>query len=265
MTLPVNLLRAGDWPPGRVTVRWVADGRLRVPVVEAAIDAAWAAAAARPGVVLFDGPMCRTESWHATDDRLDLVLSPGSYKPFVGTNMAHPEFADRYGTDVMANPVGVSPALLTADGYLMLGRRSPRLAYYPGRVHPFAGAMEPTDADPFAAVRRELAEELAMADGEVVDLRCTGVAEDPSLRQAELIFAATTTRPRAVVEAHLDRAEHAGTWAVRAEADAVAAAIADGVGTLTPVGLASLLLWGRLAFGDGWVAGVSGSMRPGGA
>ena len=254
MTPPVKVLRAGDWPPGRVTVRWAADGRRRVPEVEAAIEAAWAAAIARPGVVLFDGPMCRTDAWHATDDELSLVLSPGSYKPFVGTNMAHPEFADVYGPDVMANPVGVSPALLTADGYLMLGRRSPRLAYYPGRVHPFAGAMEPADADPFAAARRELAEELAMTDAEVVDLRCTGVAEDPGLRQPELIFAATTTRPRTLVEAHLDRAEHAGTWAVRAEPDALADAIVSGVGTLTPVGLASLLLWGRRAFGDGWMA-----------
>ncbi len=245
-----------------MTVRWVADGRRRVPEVESAIDAAWAAVAARPGVVLFDGPMCRTESWHATDDRLDLVLSPGSYKPFVGTNMAHPEFADVYGPGVMANPVGVSPALRTADGYLMLGRRSPRLAYYPGRVHPFAGAMEPTDADPFAAVRRELAEELAMDEGEVADLRCTGIAEDPGLRQPELIFAVTTTRPRAVVEAHLDRAEHAGTWGVRAEPDAVAAAITEGVGTLTPVGLASLLLWGRVAFGDGWMASAEAAISP---
>jgi hypothetical protein len=48
----------------------------------------------------------------------------------------------------------VSPALLTADGFLMMGRRNASVAYYPNRVHPFAGALDPGDADMFAAVRR---------------------------------------------------------------------------------------------------------------
>ena len=251
----------GDWPPGRVTATWVPDGRRRVPAVEAAIDAAWAVAAARPGVRLFDGPMCRLESWHATPAGLRLTLSPTSYKPFVGTNMANPHLADAHGRDVMANPLGVSPALLTSDGWLMLGRRNGRVAYYPGRVHPFAGSMEPADADVFAAVRRELREELSLADADVPDVRCTGVAEDVNLRQPELIFAATTTLARAAVEARLDPDEHAGTWAVRATADAVATAVEADRG-LTPVGAAALLLWGRLRFGDAWFAEAGRPVAP---
>ena len=85
--------------------------------------------------------MCRLERWTVSPDgsRLRLSLSETSYKPFYGTNMSHPELADRFGADVMANPVGVSPALETADGYLLLGRRNSAVAYYPGRLHPFAG------------------------------------------------------------------------------------------------------------------------------
>jgi 8-oxo-dGTP pyrophosphatase MutT (NUDIX family) len=242
----------GNWSPGHVTTAWAADGRRRVPAVDAAIDAAWANAAARPGVRLFDGPMCRLESWDADPRRLHLVLSPTSYKVFVGTNMANPHLADDHGRDVMANPVGVSPSLLTADGFLMLGRRNASVAYYPGRVHPFAGCLEPTDLDPFSAVRRELAEELSLAEGDVPDVRCTGIAEDVSLRQPELILAATTTLSRSQVEGRLDPAEHAGVWSVAAEPGTVGSAIAADRDRLTPVAVASLLLWGRIAFGDDW-------------
>jgi 8-oxo-dGTP pyrophosphatase MutT (NUDIX family) len=224
--------------------------------VEAMIDAAWADALARPGVHLFDGPMCRLESWSADDQTLSLVLSHTTYKRFLGTNLTHPDLADRYGREILANPVGVSPALLTADGYLMMGRRNASVAYYPNRIHPFAGALDPADADPFAAVRRELSEELGFADADVADLRCTGIAEDLSIRQPELIFLARATRTRAQVEAALDRTEHHGSWAVAATTQAVIDALQgfadDARPEFTPVAVAALLLYGRTAFGLDW-------------
>ena len=252
---------AGDWPPGRVTQTSVADGRRRLPAVDVAIDAAWVAAAARPGVRLFDGPMCRLERWQATPDHLHLDLSPTSYKPFVGTNMANPALAERFGRDVMANPVGVSTVLVTADGSVLLGRRNASVAYYPNRVHCFAGCLEPTDPDVFAALRRELAEELSLADDEVADLRCTGVVEDDALRQPELVFAAWTTATADAVAARLDPAEHAGLWSAPATATAVAAALADKPAaarwSLTPVAAAALTLWGRCCFGHDWYAAIA--------
>src|SRR5687768_2708835 len=135
----------GDWAPGDVVARWGENSRTILPEVEALIEDAWAAASRRPGVKLFDGPMCRLESWSASPARLEFVLSHGSYKPFLGTNLTHPDLADRFGANVLANPVGVSPALETADGFLMLGWRNASVAYYPSRVHPFAGALEPRD------------------------------------------------------------------------------------------------------------------------
>src|SRR2546423_316715 len=86
-----------------------------------------------------------------------------------------PILADRFGPQVLANPVGVSPALLTADNYLMMGRRNASVAYYPGRIHPFAGALDPQDSDVFAAVRRELKEELAFEIQDVTEIFCTGI------------------------------------------------------------------------------------------
>jgi len=250
----MNLLKfhaTGDWRPEQVRVSWASGTRRTVPEVERAIDKAWSAVLNKPGVKLFDGPMCRLESWEASADSLQLQLSLTSYKPFLGTNLSHPEFAERFGRDVMANPVGVSPALHTADNFLLLGRRNDSVAYYPRRTHPFAGALEPKDGgDLFAAVRRELHEELALAASDIAEIRCTGVAEDTGLRQPELIFRVRSTLTRVQIESQVHDEEHGDSVAVPAEPDEVARVIRDP--ELTPVAVASVLLWGRIMFGNEW-------------
>lgn len=249
----LTILRTGDWGPGDVDVEWVAPGRRIVPEVEALVERAWAEALARPEAHLFDGPMCRLERWDVSPDgrRLRVALSETSYKPFFGTNMSHPTLADQYGPEVLANPVGVSPALETSDGFLLLGRRNASVAYYPDRIHPFAGALEPRDAgDVFAAVRRELREELSLADADVAEVRCTGLVWEQALRQTEMIFRARCTLTCDQIVARLDREEHRGVHPVGATEAAVASALGDP--RLTPVAVAALLLWGRGAFGQAW-------------
>jgi 8-oxo-dGTP pyrophosphatase MutT (NUDIX family) len=243
----------GDWSPTQVLAHSVPDTRRILPDVERLIDQTWSTVSSRPGVYLFDGPMSRLERWTGTADRLDLFLSTTSYKPFLGTNLYHPELADTYGRDVLANPVGVSPALETADGFLLFGRRNASVAYYPNRIHPFAGALEPNDAaDVFAAVHRELAEELSLTPADVTDIRCTGVAEDLSIRQPELIFRVTTNKTRAQIESCVDRTEHHESFAVEASSDAIDHAIREHGATFTPVAIAALLLWARTRFGVEW-------------
>src|SRR5579862_3808402 len=129
----------GDWRADQVVVRQVPGTRKILPEVDALIDQAWNEVLSRPGVKLYDGPMCRMERLTASGQCLEISLSETSYKPFTGTNLAHPELARVFGSEVMANPVGVSSAVETADGYLMLGRRNAAVAYYPNRTHPFAG------------------------------------------------------------------------------------------------------------------------------
>jgi 8-oxo-dGTP pyrophosphatase MutT (NUDIX family) len=144
----------------------------------------------------------------------------------------------------MANPVGVSTALETCDGWLLLGRRNDSVAYYPNRVHPFAGALEPAEPlDVFAEVRRELSEELAMTADNITDMQCIGMVEDLSLRQPELIFHVLSSRSRRQIEAKLDATEHAGVYAIRTADLRAAKTIDDPI--LTPVAAASLVLWKR--------------------
>ncbi len=237
-------------------MRQVPSTRRILPEVENLIEGAWKEVLAQPGVKLFDGPMCRMESWHGRPDLLEIALSETSYKPFLGTNLAHPEFVETYGREVMADPVGVSPALETVDGFLMLGKRNGTVAYYPNRTHPFAGALEPRDGgDLFAAVLRELGEELSLRAEDVAEIRCTGIAEDLALRQPELLFRVKTSLTRAQVEAQVHQEEHRDSVAVKAEAGSVERLLGDPA--LTPVGMASSLLWGRVKFGEGWFEKVS--------
>jgi 8-oxo-dGTP pyrophosphatase MutT (NUDIX family) len=245
------ILIAGDWSAEQVSQQWTANSRRIVPEVESAIESAWTTALARPGIHLFDGPMCRLESFHTTGDRLHLTLSKSNYKVFLGTNMAHPEFAAAYGSDVMANPVGISPALLTTDNQLLLGQRNAAVAYYPNRVHPFSGCMEPGDESLFTAVARELLEELSLEPNDLESIRCTGIAQDTRLVQPEPIFAVTCKLSFAEIQTRLDPTEHQGIIAIPAMQPAIEKILSEDA-RLTPVAVASLLLWGRVTFGQRW-------------
>jgi 8-oxo-dGTP pyrophosphatase MutT (NUDIX family) len=252
----LNFLCCGNWTRDQLAIHWVQSTRRIEPEVESAIDIAWTKAMARPGVHLFDGPMCRLESWSLSDGQLYLTLSKTSYKTFLGTNMANPQF----DSELRANPLGVSSALTTTDQYLLLGQRTGAVAYHPNRIHPFAGCMEPGDADPFATANRELDEELSIQKSEITDLTCIGLAEGQDLKQPEIIFTATSALKKSEVESRLDPTEHHAVWSIPATADAVEKAVTEEI-KLTPVAVAALLLWGRINLGQSWFDAISDPSR----
>jgi hypothetical protein len=253
MSVMLNWLAIGNWGPEQVRAVSAPCTRRVEPEVERTIDEEWDRALCRPGVKLFDGPMCRLESFETSSDRLQLALSPTNYKAFLGTNLTHPEFETQYGSDVMANPVGVSPALICSDGYLLFGLRNASVAYYPNKLHPFAGSLDPRDQlDVFAAVRRELHEELSLTNECLTDIRCTGIAEDLKLRQPELIFMARTSLTSAQVAQRVDADEHRASHALHADGQIVANMLAQKEPSFTPVAFATALLWGRIEFGQDW-------------
>lgn len=190
---------------------------------------------------------------------LELCFSRTSYKLFLGTNLHHPEVADRYGQAALANPVGASCALVAAGGELMMGRRNQSVAYYPGRIHPFAGALEPSErVDVFGEVRRELKEELAMEGAHIAEMRCLGIVEDRSLRQPEMIFLVRSNLTRQQIEGRVDAKEHQASASISPTPAAAEEALRQ-TQSLTPVAMATILLWGKGMFGDDWFA----KMRPG--
>jgi hypothetical protein len=252
--LPALLFHAlGDWGQGRVTIAWEDSSYCPPSDLSMAVERAWGEAKARLGDALFDGPMCRMEGWTVSPQCLKVRLSHTSYKQFLGTNLRHGEWAGCLGRAVLANPVGVSSALLSADGRLMMGRRNACVAYYPNRIHPFAGALEPrADLNVFDEVRRELKEELNLEPGELESIHCTGIAEDESIRQPELIFRVESSLSEAEIASRLDKAEHEGVWSAPADRPSLTDLLKSPPSDFTPIALASLLCWGRAMFGDQW-------------
>lgn len=245
----LSIRLAGDWRADQVCVQTVPSSWQAPPEVRNQIDAAWDITA-RSGVTLFDGPMCRLERFDASPERLSLQMSETTYRIFVGTNLRHSHLADRYGPAVLANSVGVSVPLRTADGFLMLGRRNESVIFFPGRLHPIAGALEPCDGNPFVGAMRELQEEANLLEADVLELRCLGIVEDHQLRQPELVLRADTPLARADLDARMDREEHHELVAIETTGQAFNAALRDPA--LTTIAAGALLLWGRSQWGDDW-------------
>jgi hypothetical protein len=248
----LRFLHARRYAESKVRVDWVESTRRVVPEVEAMIDAAWRETNARPGVSLYDGPVCRFEGFDVVGDVLRVRLSRTSYRVLVGTNFAHPELADTRGEDVMANALGVSCGLLSGDGHLVMGRRNGSVAYYPHRVHPFAGSVEIAPVIDLAAnARRELGEEAKLDATDLTDIALLCLAEDRLLRHPEAIFLARTPLSRAEIERRVDPAEHHDAWSCRATSEGLSTAVlADA--DLTPIARAVCLAYGRQVFGEAW-------------
>jgi hypothetical protein len=234
----ISWLAVGDWTADRISTTWT--GRTWMPsaAISSAVDERWTAAVQRGGRTLFDGPLARLDRCRLSGDRLHLDLSATSYRFFWGTNVSDPSLPD----DDRADPLGTSAVVLSADGHLILGRRSPSMALYPGRVHPFGGCVEGgARSDVLAETARELAEEVGLHADDLCDLRLLAVVRDHALAQPEALCLATTRLDRATTLSRLDAAEHSSAWSVPAQPAAVLAALSDP--TLTPVAHSQLAAW----------------------
>ncbi len=214
MTTRLRWIRRLDLAPERVITRRVRSAWRREPEVDALIDQAWVDAHKRPGVKLFDGPLCRFEGFdlHADEagfESIRIDVSSTSYRIVVGTHFAHPDVVDRFGPEVAARPLGVSSGVISSDGMLLLGVRSERLAYYPGRVHPFAGSMSDLpEPNIVADAMREVREELNIREQEPMSIRMVGLVEDLQMRHPEALFLVRLSIDELELRKRLDRDEH---------------------------------------------------------
>lgn len=198
-SLPFEILAHGVYPPASVHTRWTDAPRPSDASLDALIVKAWHAQKAeadRAGRRLYNGDLLRYVNHHARGATLQLKLGPTCYQDFVGTNLVNGRRVAEIGWNRFANPVGTTATLRTSCGLIVQGRRSARVAWHAGHVHTFGGALEGEDRAPdgrvdvFAAVRRELREELGLHDGEMTDLVCVGLIRDREIHQPELLFEA---------------------------------------------------------------------------
>ncbi len=122
------------------------------------------------------------------------------------------------------------------------------MAYYPHRLHPFSGSLEPPGPDGhldiFDECRRELAEELSLRPGEVPEIVLLGVVEDTEIRHPELILRARTILPLSEVVSRLDPKEHVAVHAVPVDPAAIENELANPA--FTPVARAAMTLFAHV-------------------
>jgi 8-oxo-dGTP pyrophosphatase MutT (NUDIX family) len=220
--------------------------------------------------VLFNGRLCRLINCETEESLLKMTLGEVSYKEVVGTNFTNPQLRYLHGPEVLANPLGVSAALVSHDGYVILGRRSQKVYFNAGQVHPVGGTVDPPDKagkvpDPFDSMADEIREELGLPAEAITRNICLGIVRAKPIVQPEMIFEvhvkADVEAIRAAAATAPDGAEHDELLAVRNDPAGVVTFIEKNYSQLTSLAMATLLLLGQRHWGMGWFATARGYLR----
>ena len=263
-----------QFPPDKVNVTWSEAPRPTNDSVDELIEKSWSEQLHRAEgatTKIFNGQLCRLVSYRCENEHLNLSLGPVSFKEFIGTNATQAYIRHLHGTEVMANPLGVSAAVCTNDGLIVLGMRNHDMIQYAGRIHPVGGTVEPpengSDAtpDPFKAIIDEIHEETAVSPESVAEITCLGLVRDRNTVQPELIFDCRVDCDVVTLFASaataVDAAEHSSMVPVRDHPGAVVSFMEKHYAQLTPVAMATLLLHGLKHWGSGWFATARGYLR----
>lgn len=260
---PFSVDFAGRFSPDAVRVEWTDTPRKTNPTIEDLIEETWRAKLVESkstGQVLFNGEMARLVGSSVDGETLRLILGPTNYRDFLGTNLFNGHLLETFGEDCFANALGTSATVVTSDGLLLFGRRNQKVAFHGGYLHTFGGTVEPPDrtedgsCDVFAAIRRELCEELKLTDDQIVDVVCVGLVRDHQIHQPELLFdvqvSASGSELRSLFDGATDE-EHVAIESCHDEPESIVPFI-NSADRITPVAIASLLLHGRVCWGYSW-------------
>lgn len=271
--LPFEILAVGRYPPERIKVTYRDVPRPTTPALDAAIADEWdrrLALAQHNGQSLYDGKLVRYLAHEQHAGWFALQTAPTCYRDFVGTNLYNNHRLAEFGWAAFANPIGTTAILRTADDFLVLGRRSPRVAFHAGFVHTIGGTLEQVDlradntVDVFASVGRELEEEVGARSEDLTDLTCVGLVRDRFIHQPELLFDATTrlTLSELILRARTAPGadEHCGLVALSAERSSVVPFLLQHE-RVAPVAAAALVLLGMRFWGSAWFDGATRALR----
>ena len=246
---PFTVEVAGPFRVEQVHAVWTTVERRTTPEIEALIAEAWAARMAEAearGGMLWSAPMARLVDWGVDNGELAIRFGPTTYRDFASTNVANPWIAARYGPDHLSDGCGISALIRTADGQLVLQRRSQAVFEFPGRIAACGGALEPlSDDDPSttlaAQASREIHEELGLPPAALSALSLLGIGRTTDRHKPELVYLAETIVTWPYLRDH-QHEEHTALLALPDTADAVAATLRDGWDDYAPPGLMALTL-----------------------
>jgi 8-oxo-dGTP pyrophosphatase MutT (NUDIX family) len=168
----------GPWRSGDVKCQYVSDCNFTPPGF-GYVDEIWIAHKNRYPLA-HDGPMLGLAAiLEGTSTGLRLAVRPTSYSQYLATRS--PSFTATHPGMSRANPLGTTIIVLTADGMVVVTRRSMSADQNPGMTYFVGGYVEPVANADVASVigatmTREVTEELGIKCSNVIVL---GVANDP--------------------------------------------------------------------------------------
>jgi 8-oxo-dGTP pyrophosphatase MutT (NUDIX family) len=187
------------------------------PEITAMIEQTWAEKTGnKESKYLYDGAVFGLDSYVVCDDRehrvLDCFVSKArsdlamtstegivcfvyrtTYKAFIGTNIYNiGKIADK---KQMANAMAACVVPLTTDGYVLVGKRSIKMAEGKGEWHIVGGTFEGVLQDgklvcenPYDLILKELEEEINVLPEDIKDLYCTGLGISYHNHKPEFLF-----------------------------------------------------------------------------
>ena len=260
--VPFKAEFAGVLAPQQVEAAWNATEVAYSQEVRNHIERHWEDRRAQAGgALLYNGSLARLNAWRFHEGRLTLLIGPTDYRSFLATNFCPADRREQLEGAILADPLGVSAVVVTADGHLVWGRRRKDSVCHGGYLHAIGGMLEmPGDQqasslDVFAAMQAELIEELQIKPAEITELVCIGLVRDGQVRQPELVFEVTLTLTRQQLLDRFDPAardqEHVGFETCLDLTEAVVPFIHESQ-PMASVAVGALMLHGRHHWGSNW-------------
>lgn len=210
---------------------------------------------------LFDGHLYKYISHLSTEMHLVIEIAPTSYSRYIGSNYINSHLSERFGWDKFSNPIGISANVMSSDGWCIYGRRSHGVFTHRGYIQAFGGWLTPEDVDNdgtidvFAAMTRELSEELLLNGSEIHEIKCLGLIKSINTNQYELVFDCYTSVTKDELLSRSASAsfaiEHSFIESFKDDPDAAKEFLLRS-GPIAPVGVGAICFHGKAHYGEEW-------------
>jgi len=250
---PFFIHLAGSWFPPQVQINYQAIEYVLPDDFVRRAAAFWERLLAEGQRRIFNGALCRLESFREHDGFLHLALSRTCYRDLMFSNAHAEELINNFGESGPARALGISAIIETVDGYLPLIRRSAHVGEAPGGLDVIGGHVHPDEhmrndaPEVFLAIKDEIQSELGIPADRLDHIVCCGVAENRRHRKPELAFFVplplTMQEVQRLAKTAREAEEYAELFAVRAERAALQEFVAANHADLTPAALGCFHLY----------------------
>lgn len=197
-----KLLISGNYNQNKVKITWNPSLRLLPSSLMAKIESYWNKEVKQTSKnhYLFNGELCRLNTWEIKQNKLNLHLGRTNYKELLYSNNFIQDINQQYGREFLSKALGISAVLISCDQKTILIERSDTVGENPGMIDVLGGHIHPLEhavsrvPDPFLAIKAEIHEEVNLQLMEQESITCLGLIETQTTQKPELIFLVNSPR-----------------------------------------------------------------------